>query len=52
MRRAYLRGYRRVRPIDSDLAARWLLPVAANRLFENIESERPKLLRLLGRSGA
>jgi aminoglycoside phosphotransferase (APT) family kinase protein len=47
MRQSYLRAYRRLRPIDSDLAARWLIPVAANRLFENIESERPKLLRLL-----
>jgi len=47
MRQSYLRAYRRLRPIDMELAARWLIPVAANRLFENIESERPKLLRLL-----
>lgn len=49
MRQSYLRAYRRVRRIDVDLAARWLLPVAANRLVDNIESERRTLLGLLER---
>lgn len=43
----YRRAYRRVRPLDQALAERWLLPVAAQRLSENIEPEREKLLRLL-----
>lgn len=43
---AYVRSYRRERPIDVELVARWEAPVMANRLVENIESERPKLLRL------
>lgn len=47
MRQSYLRAYRRLRPVDRALAARWRIPVAANRLTENIEPERPKLLRLL-----
>ncbi len=50
MRQSYLRAYRRARSIDRELAARWLVPVAANRLTENIEPERPKLLRLLQRA--
>lgn len=41
------RAYRRVRPLDTDLVRRWEVPVAANRLVDNIEAERPKLLRLL-----
>jgi uncharacterized protein (TIGR02172 family) len=49
MRQSYLRAYRRRRAIDRELASRWLLPVMANRLYENIESERPKLLRSLER---
>ena len=44
---AYRRAYRRHRPIDPDLVARWEIPVAAQRLTENIEGERPALLRLL-----
>ena len=47
MRRAYLRAYGRLRPIDKELAARWFYPVAANRLTEEIEPERAKLLKLL-----
>ena len=47
MRRAYLRAYGRLRPIDRELAARWFYPVAANRLTEEIEPERAKLLKLL-----
>lgn len=44
---AYVRSYRRERPIGAELVARWEVPAMANRLVENIESERAKLLRLL-----
>ncbi|MGB2710009.1 MAG: aminoglycoside phosphotransferase family protein [Conexibacter sp.] len=44
---AYERAYRRQRPIDAELVARWEGPVAAVRLTENIEPEREKLLRML-----
>ncbi len=44
---SYRRAYRRFRSVDEALVARWDVPVAANRLVENIEPERPKLLRLL-----
>ncbi len=44
---AYHRSYRRYRALDEELAARWEVPVTARRLVENIESERPALLRLL-----
>ncbi len=37
----------RRRPLDDALVVRWEAPVAANRLAEGIEPERPKLLRLL-----
>jgi hypothetical protein len=47
MRTSYVRAYQRLRPIDNALAARWEVPVAANRLADGIEDERPKLLRLL-----
>jgi hypothetical protein len=47
MLNAYVGAYRRRRPIDKALVARWELPVATNRLVDGIESERPKLLRLL-----
>lgn len=44
---SYRRAYRRFRSVDEALVARWEVPVSANRLVENIEPERPKLLRLL-----
>ena len=44
---AYRRAYRRVRPLDTALATRWEVPVAAARVAEGIESENPKLIRLL-----
>jgi aminoglycoside phosphotransferase (APT) family kinase protein len=47
MRGSYVRAYRRARPLDMALAARWEIPVAAARVAEGIESENPKLLRLL-----
>ena len=47
MRTSYVRAYRRARPLDAALAARWEVPVMAARLAEGIESENPKLLRLL-----
>ena len=47
MRGSYARAYRRLRPIDRALAARWEIAVAAARLADGIEDERAKLLRLL-----
>lgn len=44
---AYHRSYRRHRAVDEELVRRWQIPVAAHRLTESIESERPALLRLL-----
>jgi hypothetical protein len=53
MRGSYVRAYRRGRPLDRELAARWLVPVAAARLADGIEDERAKLVRLLEeRAGA
>ncbi len=52
MRGAYDRAYRRLRPIDRALAARWLIPVTTNRLADNIPEEREGLLRELGESAA
>lgn len=50
---AIRRGYRSHRAVDDELLSRWEVPVAANRLTENIEPERPKLLKLLeGRMNA
>jgi hypothetical protein len=47
MRSSYVRAYRRARPLDLALAARWEIPVAAARVAEGIESENPKLIKLL-----
>jgi len=47
MRQSYLRAYRHARPLDMALAARWEIPVAAARLADGIEPERPKLTKLL-----
>jgi aminoglycoside phosphotransferase (APT) family kinase protein len=47
MRSSYVRAYRRARPLDMALAARWEIPVMAARMAEGIESENPKLIRLL-----
>jgi hypothetical protein len=44
---AYRRAYRRVRPIDEELSARWSIPVTAARLADGIPEERAKLLELL-----
>ena len=44
---AIRRGYRQHRSVDEDLVRRWDVPVMANRLHENIEEERSKLLKLL-----
>lgn len=43
----YRRSYLRHRPIDETLVRRWEAPVAANRLADNIEPEREKLLAIL-----
>jgi len=45
--RAYLRAYRRVRPIDERLVARWEVVCAADRITEQIEGEKRALLKLL-----
>ncbi len=47
MRTSYVRAYRRARPLDMALAARWEIPVAAARIADGIEPERPKLIKLL-----
>ena len=47
LRWSYRRAYRKARPVDERLVARWEIPVAANRLVDGIEPERPKLLRIL-----
>ncbi len=45
---AYLRSYRRARPLDMSLVSRWEIPVAAARLAsEPIPGEEPALIRLL-----
>jgi aminoglycoside phosphotransferase (APT) family kinase protein len=44
---AYHRSYRRHREVDEALVRRWQIPVATHRLTEDIEEERPALLRLL-----
>ena len=44
---AYLRAYRRARTPDAALVEQWEVPVAANRLAENVEGERTKLLSIL-----
>lgn len=47
---AYLRAYRRARPLDRAAVERWLPVLAAARLAEGIEPERSAMLRL-GRAG-
>lgn len=44
---AIRRGYRQHRSVDEDLVRRWDVPVMAHRLTEEIEEERPNLLKLL-----
>ena len=44
---AYLRAYRRARTPDAALVEQWEVPVAANRLAEDVEGERTKLLSIL-----
>jgi Ser/Thr protein kinase RdoA (MazF antagonist) len=41
----YLGSYMRVRPLDKKEVRRWALPIAVARLAEDIEVERPRLLR-------
>jgi aminoglycoside phosphotransferase (APT) family kinase protein len=47
----YRRTYAQLRPFDAALLDRWMLPVAAHRLTENIPREREKLLALIGAHG-
>ncbi len=55
MTSAYLRAYRRQRPLEMAAVRRWEIPVAAARLADGIEEETPSLLALLeeeyGRTG-
>jgi aminoglycoside phosphotransferase (APT) family kinase protein len=44
---AYLRSYRRRRPLDMSLVSRWGVPTAAARITEGIEEETAALLKLL-----
>jgi len=41
----YIGSYKRARPFDKAEVRKWALPVAVARLSENIEQERPRLLR-------
>lgn len=43
----YVRHYRRNRPLDTTLFARWRLVRAAARLAEGIDEENPKLLKIV-----
>jgi aminoglycoside phosphotransferase (APT) family kinase protein len=47
---AYVRGYRRRRPIDQEHVARWQIPRAAARLADGIPEEEAALVRLLERA--
>jgi hypothetical protein len=43
----YQRHYRTLAPFDAGVLERWLIPVAAARLAENVTEETPDLLRYL-----
>ncbi len=45
--RRYLAAYRRARPLDMTLVERWMIPVAARRLREQIPGERGAILAML-----
>jgi aminoglycoside phosphotransferase (APT) family kinase protein len=47
---SYVRAYRSARPLDLRLAARWEIPIAAARLADGVEPERPKLIAHLERA--
>jgi aminoglycoside phosphotransferase (APT) family kinase protein len=47
MASAYLRAYRRQRPLEPAAMRRWDIPVAAARVADGIEEELPKLLAIL-----
>ena len=44
---AYMRGYRRVQPIDKALVARWEVVRAADRLLDDIPEERAGLIKTI-----
>ena len=44
---AYLRAYRRQRPLEMATVKRWDIPVTAGRVADGIEEELPKLLAIL-----
>jgi hypothetical protein len=44
---AYVRSYRRKRPLDMGLVSRWEVPIAAGRLADGIEEETSSLISLL-----
>lgn len=52
IRARYLAAYRRQRPLDDELLARWRIPTAAERLTDGIDDEREKLLTLLQEAAA
>lgn len=45
----YVGAYMRSRPLDKKEVRRWALPFSVARLSENIEEERPRLLRRIDR---
>ncbi len=47
MASAYLRAYRRQRPLEMAAVERWDIPVTAGRVADGIEEETPKLLAIL-----
>ncbi|MEX2246388.1 MAG: phosphotransferase [Dehalococcoidia bacterium] len=46
-RRAYLKAYTKVRPVDGESLRRWQIVRAADRIAEGVESERPALEAIL-----
>jgi len=47
IRSSYLASYRRARPLDDDLLARWRIPIAGARLHDGIEDELATLFAML-----
>ena len=45
--RDYRNAYRKSAAYDEQRIDQWMVPVAAHRLTESIENERPKLIALL-----
>jgi aminoglycoside phosphotransferase (APT) family kinase protein len=50
IRSQYIAAYRRKRPLDDAVLARWRVPVAGERLSDGIDDEREKLTAILYRA--